>query len=93
MKLNNLMTIINNFLFENPNINVERVLHFFFAAWFVAEFKFFGCIYMIIGLILISLLSLFKEKCLDSYFDNGDFFASILGGLFSVLIYYLNNIL
>ena len=86
-KLKELMVKINNFLFENPNIGVDKVLHFVVAAWFVAELKVYGVTPMMLGFIFITILAFIKEKYMDSVFSARDFLFSAIGGFTSILLY------
>ena len=66
-KLQNLMIKINNFLFENNEIGADRILHFVFAAWIVAECKLWGVSAMMIGFISIVTLFFLKEKLTSKF--------------------------
>lgn len=87
-KLKQLMTKINEFLFENQNFGIDKVLHFFVGAWFVAEFKIYGVIPMMVSwFIIIIILSFIKEKYMDKNFDARDLFFGVAGGFLSILLY------
>ena len=92
-KLKKLMSKINNFLFENPNIGVDRVLHFVVAAWFVSEFKIYGVFTMMLSFLFISFLVFFKEKYMDETFSIKDFLFSVVGGFTSIILYIPYDIL
>ena len=46
-------------------VGVDKLLHFFVAAWVVAECKYFGLTAMLIGLLNICTLSVIKELWMD----------------------------
>ena len=91
--LKKLMSKINNFLFENPNIGIDKVLHFVVAAWFVSEFKIYGITPMMLSFLFISILAFIKEKYMDSVFSTRDFLFSVVGGFTSIILYIPYDIL
>ena len=92
-KIKKLMSKINNFLFENPNIGVDKVLHFVVGAWFVSEFKIYGVFPMMLSFLFTSILAFIKEKYMDSVFSTRDFLFSVIGGFTSIILYIPYNIL
>lgn len=64
----------------------DKLLHFFVAAWVVAECKAYGIEAGCIAWITVVILSAIKEKVFDKYVDAKDIFAGALGGFVSLLI-------
>ena len=67
-------------------VGVDKLLHFFVAAWVVAECKAFGIGVGCIAWIVVVVLSWIKEDFLDDHVDARDIFAGALGGFVSLLI-------
>lgn len=66
---------------------VDKMLHFLGGALIVAIFSPFGWGGVLSGFVLMLILSFIKEKYLDSVYDNKDIIAATLGGIVSVAIY------
>lgn len=79
------MKIINNFL---AKVGTDKVLHFLVCALFVAYASELGVEYMWCALVLTPFVSVFKEA-LDGRFDFKDILAGIIGGVFSVAMYWI----
>ena len=73
-------------------IGEDKLLHFFVAAWFVAEFKSYGLAPMLLGFVVIVLLAIIKEYILDKTGDYKDVLCSMLGGVFSILLFIVGGI-
>ena len=73
-------------------VGVDKLLHFFVAAWFVAECKSYGVAPMLLGFVVIVLLSVVKECVLDKTGDYKDVLCSMLGGVFSILLFIVGDI-
>lgn len=67
-------------------VGVDKLLHFFVAAWLVSECKAFGIGVGCIAWIVVVVLSWIKEDFLDDYADARDIFAGAFGGFVSLLI-------
>lgn len=76
-KLNNLLN----------KVGMDRALHFAFAGWAVSAVSPFGITAMAIVFILVFILSIIKERCLDDCPDFGDVIASFLGEIIAILLY------
>ena len=70
----------------------DKLLHFFVAAWIVAECKSYGIAPMLLGFVVIVLLAVVKEYVLDKTVDYKDALCSMLGGLFSILLFIVGDI-
>ena len=74
-------------------IGADKLLHFFVAAWVVAECKAYcieaGCI----AWITVVILSVIKEKVFDNHIDAKDIFAGALGGFTSLALQIIKGIL
>lgn len=73
-------------------VGVDKLLHFFVAAWLVAECKSYGVAPMLLGFVVIVLLSVVKEYVLDRTGDYKDVLCSMLGGVFSILLFIVGDI-
>ena len=73
-------------------VGVDKLLHFFLAAWIVAECKAYGVVPMLLGFVAVVLLAVVKEYVLDNKDDYKDVLCSILGGVFSVLLFIVGDI-
>lgn len=73
-------------------VGVDKLLHFFVAAWSVAECKSYGVAPMLLGFVVIVLLAIIKEYILDKTGDYKDLLCSMLGGVFSILLYIVGGI-
>lgn len=73
-------------------VGVDKLLHFFVAAWVVAECKAYGVAPMLLGFVVIVLLSVVKEYVLDKTGDYKDALCSMLGGVFSILLFIVGDI-
>ena len=73
-------------------VGVDKLLHFSIGAWITA----LGGMYNHIGClccgVLIIILSIIKERLLDDNADYKDVFATSLGSVTSIIIYYIINI-
>ena len=67
-------------------IGVDKLLHFFVAAWLVSECKAFGIIAGFFGWIAVIILSAVKEHFLDDEPEPMDACAAAYGGFVSLLI-------
>lgn len=67
-------------------VGVDKLLHFFVAAWVVSECKAFGIGVGCIAWIVVVILSWIKEDFLDDHVDARDIFAGALGGFVSLFI-------
>lgn len=65
-------------------VGVDKLLHFFVAAWVVSECKAYGIGVGCIVWIVVVVLSAVKEKVFDDYVDARDLFAGALGGFVSL---------
>lgn len=74
-------------------VGVDKLLHFFLAAWVVAECKSYGVEPMLLGYVVIVLLSIIKEYILDKTVDYKDLLCSILGGVFPIILFIVGNII
>ena len=70
----------------------DRLLHFFVAAWIVAECKSYGVAPMLLGFVVIVFLAVVKEYVLDKTGDYKDILCSMLGGVFSILLFIVGDI-
>lgn len=70
-------------------IGVDKLLHFLFFAWVVAEAKQFGDVAMWAAYWLMAVLSIAKEIWLDNKGDMKDVLYGAAGGIVSVIMYYL----
>lgn len=73
-------------------VGVDKLLHFFLAAWIVAECKSYGVAPMLLSFVVIVLLAVVKEYVLDNTGDYKDVLCSILGGVFSILLFIVGDI-
>jgi hypothetical protein len=67
-------------------VGADKLLHFFVAAWLVAECKSYGVVPMLLGFVVVVLLAVVKEYILDNTGDYKDVLCSMLGGVFSILL-------
>ena len=67
-------------------VGVDKLLHFFVAAWVVSECKAFGIIAGFFGWIAVIILSAIKEHFLDDEPEPMDACAAAYGGFVSLLI-------
>ena len=74
-------------------VGVDKLLHFFIAAWLVSECKAYGVAPMLLGFVVIVLLAIVKECVLDKTGDYKDVLCSMLGGVFSILLFIVGCIL
>ena len=74
-------------------IGADKLLHFFVAAWVVAECKPYGTTAMLLSFVAIILLSIVKEYLLDEKGEYKDIISSVLGGVFSLLLFVFENII
>lgn len=79
------MRIIDKFL---AKVGTDKVLHFLVGALFVAWASMLGVLYMWGALILLPFICIFKEVADDSG-SFKDVVAGIIGGISSVVIYWL----
>lgn len=70
-------------------VGVDKLLHFFVAAWVVAEFKYFGTFLGFFGLFLVVVCSIVKECYIDDEADKKDGLWSFFGGALSLVIMWL----
>ena len=73
-------------------VGVDKLLHFFVAAWLVAECKAYGIPPMLLGFVAVILFSVVKEYVLDKTGDYKDVLCSMLGGVFSILLFIVGGI-
>lgn len=73
-------------------VGVDRLLHFFLAAWVVAECKAYGVASMLLSFVAVVLLAVVKEYVLDNTGDYKDVLCSMLGGVFSVLLFIVGEL-
>lgn len=71
---------------------VDKLLHFFVAAWFVSECKAYGIGVGCIAWILIVVLAFVKEKWLDDFLDARDLLWSAFGGFASIILMVIKDI-
>lgn len=73
-------------------VGVDKLLHFSIGAWITA----LGGMYNHIGCLccggLIIILNVIKERLLDNSADYKDVFATSLGSIASIIVYYVINI-
>lgn len=74
-------------------VGVDKLLHFFVAAWVVAECKAYGIAPMLLGFVVVVLLAVVKEYVLDKKGEYKDIISSVLGGVFSILLFVFENII
>ena len=74
-------------------VGVDKLLHFFVAAWIVCECKAYGIGVGCIAWITVVILSAIKEKAFDKYVDAKDIFAGALGGFTSLALQIIKGIL
>lgn len=74
-------------------IGVDKMLHFFVAAWLVSECKAYGVAPMLLGFVAVILFSVVKECVLDKTVDYKDLLCSILGGVFPIILFIVGNII
>ena len=74
-------------------VGVDKLLHFFVAAWLVSECKAYGVAPMLLGFVVIVLLAIVKECVLDNTGDYKDVLCSMIGGVFSILLFIVGCIL
>lgn len=74
-------------------VGADRLLHFFVAAWVVAECKAYGIEAGCIAWITVVILSVIKEKVFDKHIDAKDIFAGALGGFTSLVLQIIKGIL
>lgn len=79
------MKIVDKFL---AKVGTDKVLHFLVCALFVAYASMLGVEYMWGALILSPVVSIFKEVA-DGRFNFKDIIAGIIGGVASVVVYWL----
>lgn len=65
----------------------DRVMHFLFGAWLVAEGKAYGLAGMLAMMVVLAVLVVLKETVFDDKFNKGDLAFSALGGMVSVILY------
>jgi hypothetical protein len=68
------------------NVGVDKLLHFFVAAWLVSECKAFGIGVGCIAWIVVVVLSWIKEDFFDEQVDARDIFTGALGGFISIAL-------
>lgn len=71
----------------------DKMLHFLVGALIVSMLSYFGWLGIIGATILVFVLSIIKEKYLDTFFDKGDIKSAMLGCMLSVLVYVLFTLL
>ena len=76
-KLNNLLN----------KVGMDKALHFAFAGWAVSAVSPFGITAMAIVFILVFILSIIKERCLDDSPDFSDVLAGFLGEIVAIFLY------
>lgn len=76
-KLNNLLN----------KVGMDKALHFAFAGWAVSAVSPYGIATMAVVFILVFILSVIKERCLDDSPDFSDVVAGFLGEITALLLY------
>ena len=74
-------------------VGADKLLHFFVAAWLVSECKSYGVAPMLLGFVVVVLLAVVKEYVLDKTGDYKDVLCSMLGGVFSILLFIVGDII
>lgn len=74
-------------------VGMDKVLHFAFGGWIISLISILGLKTMIIALIILLIISIIKEYCLDNYPDLYDVLAGILGASISFIIYFILTII
>lgn len=74
-------------------VGVDKLLHFFVAAWIVSECKAYGIGVGCIAWITVVILSVIKEKVFDNHVDAKDIFAGALGGFTSLVLQTIKGVL
>lgn len=74
-------------------VGVDKLLHFFVAAWVVAECKAYGVSAAGIGFVVIVVLAFLKERFLDKEFSAMDFWWSACGGFAPMLLMALKDMI
>lgn len=70
-------------------VGVDKILHFFVAAWLVAECKVLGFNVALLAFLVVSVLAVVKELYIDEESDLKDAWVSVLGGVVSLVLYLL----
>lgn len=78
------MKLVNWFI---DKCGTDKMLHFLGGALMVATLSPFGWGGVLSGFVLMLILSFIKEKYLDNVYDNKDIIAATLGGIVSIGIY------
>jgi hypothetical protein len=78
------MKIIDNIV---NKFGYDKVMHFLLGGWITSICSPFGWVGIIIGILIVLILSIVKEKFFDTVFDWKDIFAAMIGCVISVLIY------
>lgn len=79
------MKIVDKFL---AKVGTDKVLHFLVGALFVAWASMFGVLYMWGALVLLPIICIFKEA-MDDTASFKDISAGLLGGIASVVVYWV----
>ena len=71
----------------------DKVLHFLGGALIVSILSYFGWMGVIVGTIITLVLSIIKEKYLDTMYDKVDIYGAMMGCTMSIIIYGLFSVL
>lgn len=85
--------LIKKFNAWMEEVGVDRLLHFFIAAWLVAEAKIYGVDIAAYTFVGVSILAVVKELKVDEDSDLKDAWASVLGGFLSMVLYVIYDCL
>ena len=66
---------------------VDKILHFLGGGWITSAFSPIGWWGILIGFIVMFVLSVLKEKFLDTFFDWTDIIAATCGSATAAVIY------
>ena len=84
------MKLIDNII---NKFGSDKILHFLVGGYLTCLFALFGWVSFIVGFLITMFLEFVKEKWFDTVFDKKDFIATLLGSLFTVIIYVISVIL
>lgn len=84
------MKLIDNII---NKFGSDKIFHFLVGGYLTCLCGLFGWVGLIVGFVVTMLLEFAKEKWFDTVFDKKDFIATLLGSLFTVIIYVISVIL
>lgn len=84
------MKLIDNII---NKFGSDKILHFLVGGYLTYLFALFGWVSFIVGFLITMFLEFVKEKWFDTVFDKKDFIATLIGSLFTVIIYIISVIL